>query len=137
MLATAASLVFIEMLGRRPLRMSMAAAQAVAFLGIAIKTEIGGDDGAKLIPGLLATVCISLYPLAFNRLGVNPLALPRRSQLPQHADQRRRSRNCDGLAVKLRCRADHVHWHALPSLGPVNNLRNPQRSLRANCLLPD
>ncbi len=71
------------------------------------------------------------------RLGVNPLALPRRSQLPQHADQRRRSRNCDGLAVKLRCRADHVHWHALPSLGPVNNLRNPQRSLRANCLLPD
>lgn len=44
----------------------MAAAQAVAFLGVAISTEIGGEDGAKLIPGLLATVCISLYPLAFK-----------------------------------------------------------------------
>lgn len=49
MFATAASLLFIEKLGRRPLLMSMAAAQALAFLGIAISTEIGGDDGAKLI----------------------------------------------------------------------------------------
>lgn len=66
MLATAASLLFIERLGRRPLLMSMAAAQAVAFLGVAISTEIGGDDGAKLIPGLLAAVCILLYFLAFG-----------------------------------------------------------------------
>ena len=58
--------MFIEKLGRRPLLMSMAAAQAIAFLGVAISTEIGGDDGAKLIPGLVATICISLYFLAFG-----------------------------------------------------------------------
>ncbi len=45
--------------------MSMAAAQAVAFLGIAISTEIGHDNGA-LIPGIVATVFITLYFLAFG-----------------------------------------------------------------------
>lgn len=66
MFATVASLLFIEKLGRRPLVILMAAAQAVAFLGVAISTEIGGNDCTKLIPGLLATVCISLYFLAFG-----------------------------------------------------------------------
>ena len=65
MLATAASLLFIERLGRRPLLMSMAAAQAVAFLGIAISTEIGHENGAH-IPGIVATVFISMYFLAFG-----------------------------------------------------------------------
>lgn len=66
MFATAASLLFIEKLGRRPLLISMAAAQALTFLSIAISTKIGGNDGAKLIPGLVATICISLYFLAFG-----------------------------------------------------------------------
>ena len=65
MLATAASLLFIERLGRRPLLMAMAAAQSIAFLGIAISTEIGHDKGAH-IPGIVATVFISLYFLAFG-----------------------------------------------------------------------
>lgn len=65
MLATAASLLFIERLGRRPLLMSMAAAQSIAFFGIAISTEIGHDRGA-LIPGVVATVFISFYFMAFG-----------------------------------------------------------------------
>ncbi|KAL9126097.1 MAG: hypothetical protein Q9217_004797 [Psora testacea] len=65
MLATAASLLFIERLGRRPLLMAMAAAQAIAFLGIAISTEIGHENGAH-IPGIVATVFISMYFLAFG-----------------------------------------------------------------------
>lgn len=65
MLATAASVFFIERLGRRPLLMSMAAAQSIAFLGIAISTEIGHDRGA-LIPGIVATVFITFYFLAFG-----------------------------------------------------------------------
>lgn len=44
----------------------MAAAQAVDFFGVTISTEIGGDDGAKLIRGLLATLCVSLYFLALE-----------------------------------------------------------------------
>ena len=65
MFATAASLLFIERLGRRPLLMAMAAAQSIAFLGIAISTEIGHDNGAH-IPGIVATVFISMYFLAFG-----------------------------------------------------------------------
>lgn len=65
MLATAASIFFVEKLGRRPLLMSMAAAQAIAFLGIAISTELGHDRGA-LIPGVVATVFITFYFLAFG-----------------------------------------------------------------------
>lgn len=68
MFATAASLFFIERLGRRPLLMSMAAAQSIAFLGIAISTEIGHEPGAggAHIPGIVATIFISLYFLAFG-----------------------------------------------------------------------
>ena len=65
MFATAASLLFIERLGRRPLLMSMAAVQAFAFFGIAVSTEIGHDQGAH-IPGIVATVFISMYFLAFG-----------------------------------------------------------------------
>lgn len=65
MFATAASLFFIERLGRRPLLMSMAAAMAVAFLGIAISTEISHDSGHH-IPGIVATVFITVYFLAFG-----------------------------------------------------------------------
>ncbi|KAL6717807.1 hypothetical protein ACLMJK_003892 [Lecanora helva] len=65
MFSTAASVFFIERLGRRPLLMSMAAAQAIAFLGIAISTEIGHGRGA-LIPGIVATVFITFYFLAFG-----------------------------------------------------------------------
>lgn len=43
----------------------MAAAQAIAMLGIAISTEIGHDNGAH-IPGIVATVFISLYFCAFG-----------------------------------------------------------------------
>ena len=43
----------------------MAAAQAIAFLGIAISTEIGHGRGA-LIPGVVATVFITFYFLAFG-----------------------------------------------------------------------
>ena len=65
MFATAASLYFIERLGRRPLLMSMAAAMAVAFFGIAISTEISHDNGHH-IPGIVATVFITFYFLAFG-----------------------------------------------------------------------
>lgn len=65
MSATAASVFFIERLGRRPLLMSMAAAQSIAMLGIAISTELGHDRGA-LIPGIVATVFITFYFLAFG-----------------------------------------------------------------------
>ncbi|KAL9101471.1 MAG: hypothetical protein Q9163_003266 [Psora crenata] len=65
MFATAACLFFIERLGRRPLLMTMAAVQSVAFLGIAISTEIGHDNGAH-IPGIVATVFIAMYFLAFG-----------------------------------------------------------------------
>ena len=65
MFSTAASVFFIERLGRRPLLMSMAAAQAVAFFGIAISTEIGHGKGA-LVPGVVATVFITFYFLAYG-----------------------------------------------------------------------
>ena len=65
MFATAASLFFIERLGRRPLLMFMAAAMAIAFLGIAISTEISHDKGHH-IPGIVATVFITFYFLAFG-----------------------------------------------------------------------
>ena len=65
MFATAASVFFIERLGRRPLLMSMAAAQAIAMLGIAISTELGHSKGA-LVPGIVATVFITFYFLAFG-----------------------------------------------------------------------
>ena len=65
MFATAASLFFIERLGRRPLLMSMAAAMAISFLGIAISTEISHDNGHH-IPGIVATVFITFYFLAFG-----------------------------------------------------------------------
>ena len=65
MFATAASLFFIERLGRRPLLMSMAAAMAISFLGIAISTEISHDKGHH-IPGIVATVFITFYFLAFG-----------------------------------------------------------------------
>ena len=65
MFSTAASLFFIERLGRRPLLMSMAAAMAVSFLGIAISTEISHDKGHH-IPGIVATVFITFYFLAFG-----------------------------------------------------------------------
>ena len=65
MFATAASLLFIERLGRRPLLMSMAAIQSIAFLGIAISTEVSHGQGSH-IPGIIATVFICLYFLAFG-----------------------------------------------------------------------
>lgn len=65
MFSTAASVFFIERLGRRPLLMSMAAAQAIAFLGIAISTELGHGRGA-LIPGIVASVFITFYFVAFG-----------------------------------------------------------------------
>ena len=43
----------------------MAAAQAIAFLGIAISTELGHGKGA-LIPGVVATVFITFYFMAFG-----------------------------------------------------------------------
>lgn len=43
----------------------MAAAQSVAFLGIAISTEVSHDNGSR-IPGIVATVFISLYFVAFG-----------------------------------------------------------------------
>ena len=66
MLATWVSVFFVEKLGRRPLLMSMAAFQALAMLGIAISTEIGHDGGGQLVPGIVATVFISLYFAAFG-----------------------------------------------------------------------
>ncbi len=45
--------------------MSMAAAQSIAMVGISISTEIGHDGGA-LIPGIVATVFITFYFLAFG-----------------------------------------------------------------------
>ena len=65
MFGTAACVFFIERLGRRPLLMSMAAAQSIAMVGISISTEIGHDGGA-LIPGIVATVFITFYFLAFG-----------------------------------------------------------------------
>ena len=65
MFATAACVFFIERLGRRPLLMSMAAAQSIAMVGISISTEIGHDGGA-LIPGIVATIFITFYFLAFG-----------------------------------------------------------------------
>ena len=62
MSATALSLLFVERIGRRPLLMSMAAAQAFAFLGISISTEISHDK----IPGIIATICISIFLVAFG-----------------------------------------------------------------------
>ena len=65
MCATAASLYFIERLGRRPLLMGMAAVQSIAFVGISISTEVSHDKGAH-IPGIVATVFICLYFIAFG-----------------------------------------------------------------------
>ena len=65
MFATAASLFFIERLGRRPLLMSMAVAMSLSFLGIAISTELSHDNGHH-IPGIVATVFITFYFLAFG-----------------------------------------------------------------------
>ena len=65
MLATAGSLFFIERLGRRPLLMGMAAVQSIAFLGISISTEVSHANGAH-IPGIIATVFICLYFIAFG-----------------------------------------------------------------------
>ena len=66
MLATGASIFVIEKVGRRPLLMSMAAVQAVAFLGLAISTEVGQQATGDLVPGAMATVFISLYFIAFS-----------------------------------------------------------------------
>ena len=65
MLATGTSIFFIERLGRRPLLMGMAAVQSVAFLGIAISTEVTHSRGSH-IPGIVATVFICLYFIAFG-----------------------------------------------------------------------
>jgi len=62
MTATAISLRVIESFGRRTLLMSMAATQSLAFLGVAACTEIGHD----LTSGVIATVCISAYFIAFG-----------------------------------------------------------------------
>lgn len=62
MTATAVSLRVIESFGRRTLLMSMAAAQSLAFLGVAISTEVGHD----VTSGIIATVCISIYFIAFG-----------------------------------------------------------------------
>lgn len=62
MTATALSLRAIESFGRRTLLMSMAAAQSIAFLGVAISTEVGHD----LTSGIIAAVCISAYFVAFG-----------------------------------------------------------------------
>ena len=62
MLAAIGSLSFIERFGRRPLLMYMAAIQSLAFLGVAISTEVGHD----LTSGVIATVCISVYFVAFG-----------------------------------------------------------------------
>ena len=66
MLATGASIFIIEKVGRRPLLMWTAAAQAIAFLGLAISTEVGQRATGDLIPGVMATVFISLYFIAFS-----------------------------------------------------------------------
>ncbi|KAI9820176.1 MAG: hypothetical protein M1827_005798 [Pycnora praestabilis] len=66
MLATAASLLVIERLGRRPLLMVTAAAQAIAFLGIAISTSIGQNQVGNLLPGIIATIFIWVYFTAFS-----------------------------------------------------------------------
>jgi len=65
MFATASSVFFIERLGRRPLLMSMAFAQAIAMMGIAISTEISHDNGTH-IPGIVATVFICFYFCAYG-----------------------------------------------------------------------
>ena len=62
MSATAISLRVIESFRRRTLLMSMAAAQSLAFLGVAISTEVGHD----ITSGVIATVCISAYFIAFG-----------------------------------------------------------------------
>ena len=62
MLAAVGSISFIERFGRRPLLMYMAAIQSLAFLGVAISTEIGHD----LTSGIIATICISFYFIAFG-----------------------------------------------------------------------
>ena len=62
MTATAVSLRVIESFGRRTLLMFMATAQSLAFLGVAISTEVGHD----LTSGIIATVCISIYFIAFG-----------------------------------------------------------------------
>ena len=65
MTATASSIFFIERLGRRPLLMGMAALQSVAMLGISISTEVTHAHGSH-IPGIIATVFICLYFIAFG-----------------------------------------------------------------------
>ena len=65
MLSTAGSIYFVDRLGRRPLLMSMAAAMSIAFLGIAISTELSHGKGS-FVPGVVATVFMTLYFLAFG-----------------------------------------------------------------------
>lgn len=65
MVATAASGLLIERIGRRLLLMWMAAVQSAAMVGIAISTEVGHNRGA-FIPGIVATSFITLYFLAFG-----------------------------------------------------------------------
>ena len=62
MSAAAVSLRVIESFRRRTLLMSMAAAQSLAFLGVATSTEVGHD----ITSGIIATVCISAYFIAFG-----------------------------------------------------------------------
>lgn len=62
MFATVVSLRVIESFGRRTLLMSMAAAQSLAFLGVAISTEVSHNTSS----GVIATVCISAYFIAFG-----------------------------------------------------------------------
>ncbi|KAK4933822.1 hypothetical protein LTR66_015880, partial [Elasticomyces elasticus] len=80
MLATAASMLVIERMGRRPLLMSMAGGMSVAFLGIAVSVAVGenptGGDNSNTIntinennnlaPGIMATAFIWLYFTTFS-----------------------------------------------------------------------
>ena len=77
MLAVSLCLLFIERFGRRPLLLSMAVAQSVAFLGIAISTAISSTSNPQAsppknqsthhhTPGILATGFITLFFLSFG-----------------------------------------------------------------------
>jgi hypothetical protein len=67
MSATWTSITIIERVGRRPLLMVSAACMSVAFVGIAVSVGIGqANPASHLVPGIVATVFMFLYFIAFS-----------------------------------------------------------------------
>ncbi|KAK5166915.1 uncharacterized protein LTR77_007644 [Saxophila tyrrhenica] len=64
-LATSASILFVEKVGRRPLLMLTAGIMAIAFLGVSIGVGVGQVSPDSHAPGIVATVFIWLYFTTF------------------------------------------------------------------------